>query len=34
MILEVNSDYYYNHLQLDGGSAAVGLLREAVQPHP
>jgi hypothetical protein len=34
VILEVNSDYYYNHLQLDGGSAAVGLLREAVQPHP
>jgi hypothetical protein len=34
VILEVNSDYYYNHLQLEGGSAAVGLLREAVQPQP
>ena len=34
VILEVNSDYYYNHLQLDGGSAAVGLLREAVRPQP
>ncbi len=28
VILEVNSDYYHNHLQLDGGSVAVGLLRE------
>lgn len=28
VILEVNSDYYYNHLQLDGGAAAVGRLRE------
>jgi Sugar-transfer associated ATP-grasp len=34
VILEVNSDYYYNHLQLDGESAAVGLLREAVQQSP
>ena len=31
VILEVNSDYYYNHLQLDGDSAAVGLLRDTVQ---
>ena len=31
VILEVNSDYYYNHLQLDGESAAVALLRETVQ---
>jgi Sugar-transfer associated ATP-grasp len=28
VILEFNSDYYYNHLQLDGSSEAVGLLRE------
>ncbi len=28
VILEVNSDYYHNHLQLDGGSVAVGMLRE------
>ena len=34
VILEINSDYYYNHLQLDGESAAVGLLRDTVQPHP
>jgi hypothetical protein len=33
VILEINSDYYYNHLQLDGDSAAVGLLRETVYQH-
>jgi len=33
VIPEINSDYYYNHLQLDGESAAVGLLRDTVQPH-
>jgi hypothetical protein len=27
VILEVNSDYYYNHLQLDGPSGAIDLLR-------
>jgi hypothetical protein len=36
VILEVNSDYYYHHLQLDGRSAAAELLRETGQaqvPH-
>jgi len=30
VILEVNSDYYYNHLQLDGGSEAIGRLRDEI----
>jgi Sugar-transfer associated ATP-grasp len=31
VVLEVNSDYYHNHLQLDGGgSAAIDLLRQSV----
>src|SRR5262245_31931709 len=33
VLLEVNSDYYYNHLQLDGPSGAIDLLR-ALGQHP
>lgn len=30
VIIEVNSDYYYNHLQSDGQSPAINALRQAV----